>query len=348
MKFASRRFTFYFFGLLITWLSPLLLGGGIAHAQRCEYVPNTGSSYQRFYAFAKADIIVPPRAPNGTVLASEIFEYGYKCQANPSGWRLEFSTNYYPTDIPGVFKPRTSTATIWGTIGFRVTNADTGQVMSVRGQAWSPPMTDTYPIQGALRIKIEVIKVSDAIYNFPNAPTGVAEHNFYIYMFNNRPNGEQALIWSFSWVQYGKYVPMVQSCNVLTPSVPVPLQPISASKLSAIGTTAGDKDFNIALSCKAGSNVYVTLTDLTDTGNLTNQLTLTQDSSAKGVKLRILRNGNPVNYGPDSAATTTPNQWYVGPSATTTSIPLSAQYIATGQVSPGTVKGVATFTMSYQ
>jgi len=235
-----------------------------------------------------------------------------------------------------------------GAIGIRVTNADTGEVMTVRGQAWAPPITETVPIQGVLRIKIEIIKVNDSIYNFPNAPTGISsEHNFYMYIFNNATGGK-ALIWSFAWFQYGKFLPMVQSCNVLTSTVNVPLPPIGASKLNAIGTTAGDRDFNIALSCKAGSNVYVTLTDLTDSGNLTNQLTLTQDSSAKGVKLRILRNGNPVNYGPDSAATTTPNQWYVGPSATTTSIPLSAQYIATGQVSPGTVKGVATFTMSYQ
>ncbi len=322
----------------------------MAHAQTCAHVPDRGANYQFYWAFSTQNIIVPPRAPNGTVLATGIFEYEYKCQANTigiGGWRMEFSTNYWPTDIPGVFRPRPAISNIWGTIGFRVTNADTGQVMMGNGQEWSPPITETFPVQGVLRVKIELIKVSDAIYNFPNAPLGVNEHNFLIYIFN-RSNGAKSLTWAFAWIQNGKYLPMVQSCTVLTPSVNVPLQPISANKLSAIGATASDRDFNIALSCKAGSNVYVTLTDLTDNGNLTNQLTLTQDSSAKGVKLRILRNGNPVNYGPDSAATTTPNQWYVGPSATTTSIPLSAQYIATGQVSPGTVKGVATFTMSYQ
>ncbi|HZZ02369.1 fimbria/pilus outer membrane usher protein [Paraburkholderia sp.] len=38
----------------------------------------------------------------------------------------------------------------------------------------------------------------------------------------------------------------------------------------------------------------------------------------------------------------------VGASASATRIPLTAQYISIGTVGPGTVKGLATFTMSYQ
>ncbi|KVO43095.1 hypothetical protein WL02_03365 [Burkholderia ubonensis] len=106
--------------------------------------------------------------------------------------------------------------------------------------------------------------------------------------------------------------------------------------------------FNIGLKCYSSAFLYVTLTDLTAPGNTSNQLTLAPASTAKGVKLRILRNGSPVGYGPDSRVAGNPNQWYVGRASTTTNIPLSAQYIATGPVSAGTVKGVATFTMSYQ
>lgn len=115
------------------------------------------------------------------------------------------------------------------------------------------------------------------------------------------------------------------------------------------GATAGNTNFSIDLSCQPGANVFVTLTDATNPGNTTNNLTLTGDSTASGVNLRVLdSNGSPVSFGPDSAASGTTNQWLVGPSASTTSIPLTAQYVSTGNVSPGTVKGLMTFTLSYQ
>jgi type 1 fimbria pilin len=58
----------------------------------------------------------------------------------------------------------------------------------------------------------------------------------------------------------------------------------------------------------------------------------------------------PVAYGPDSAVVGNMNQWSVGTSTTgAMSIPLTVRYVRTaGAVTLGTVKGSATFTMSYQ
>ncbi|MBN3734691.1 fimbrial protein [Burkholderia sp. Tr-20390] len=349
MKFISRKSKNQILIMLITWLSPILLGGGLSHAQTCQYVPYNPSPFFD-WTYNDGNILVPPRAPNGTVLASGIFEYGYSCQANPhgaGGWRIGFAVDYRLSNIPNVFIARSGG--YWGSIGFRITNADSGEVMIGSGQEWQPPIKDTFPITGKLRIKIEVVKVNNELYNY--LPVGAGLTGEYVFMMNiyNRTSGERTLTWRFFWKKNGTTIQTMQeSCSVLTPSINVPLPATAASKLKTIGATAGDTHFNISLSCKSGSKVYVTLTDLTDQGNLTDQLTLTQDSSAQGVKLRILKDGNPVSYGPDSISSGNPNQWYVGPSATTTSIPLSAQYIATGPVSAGTVKGVATFTMSYQ
>jgi type 1 fimbria pilin len=139
------------------------------------------------------------------------------------------------------------------------------------------------------------------------------------------------------------------TCDVTTPSLSVSLPPVAANAFPARGATAGNTNFGIDLSCQPGANVFVTLTDATDSGNTTSSLTLTGDSTASGVNLRVLdSNGSPVSFGPDSAAPGTTNQWLVGPSATTTGIPLTAQYVSTGKVSPGTVKGLMTFTLSYQ
>jgi type 1 fimbria pilin len=141
----------------------------------------------------------------------------------------------------------------------------------------------------------------------------------------------------------------VATCSVMTNPVNVMLPTLSANTLNAAGTTGGATDFQIQLQCGAGANVHVTLTDATNPGNTTSQLTLTSDSGASGVRLQILKSdGSAVTFGPDSAAAGNPGQWLAGSADSTSAIPLTAQYISTGAVTPGTVKASATFTLSYQ
>lgn len=139
------------------------------------------------------------------------------------------------------------------------------------------------------------------------------------------------------------------TCSVTTPSVSVTLPNISTTSLSSVGQTTGDTRFDIGLNCNSGANVYVTLTDATTPGNTTSLLSLKPSSTAAGVKLRILKSdGNPVSFGPDSAAAGNTNQWLVGSSASVNDIPLTVQYYRDGALTAGTVNAAATFTMSYQ
>ncbi len=310
---------------------------------------NTGDNV-RTYSFG--NVLVSYDTPNGAVLATTTVDrpMGYKCNANPNppgGYEAIISIPIRESSIPGVASA--AVGNNYKGLGLRFSNAETGAIMSPQNmkQPFAPPDPTTKPIEGTLPLKIELIKVDDNIYNSSLPKNATAGLDISI---RSRPDSKYGgATWSLGWVQRGgKLIVMPNTCTVTTPSIDVKLPPVAASKLNTVGMTAGDAGFNIGLNCKSGSNVYVTLTDLTDQGNTGNQLTLTPDSSAKGVKLRILRNGQPVGYGPDSIAIGNTNQWLVGPSATTTSIPLSAQYIATGPVSGGTVKGVATFTMSYQ
>jgi len=55
-----------------------------------------------------------------------------------------------------------------------------------------------------------------------------------------------------------------------------------------------------------------------------------------------------VRLGPDSPVAGNTNQWLVGPATDTMTIPMTAEYVATGAVEPGIVRALATFTMSYQ
>ncbi|WP_126228723.1 fimbrial protein [Burkholderia ambifaria] len=313
------------------------------------------------------NVRIPLNAANGSVIGSGTYELQYNCPANilgPGGFRFEFMSaplgdpDFVETEYPGVVRVADHKATtdFLRSTGLRLINGETGQVITGFRQGWvpwgPPSSTSTRPFSGTLKIRFDLIKLNDLIYNVSGAYVGYRYGNLRSinnYLGPNDPttNGG-AFAWKLvPWVN-SKITQMPQSCIVTTPNVPVRLPPTAASKLNTVGITAGDTGFNIGLSCKTGTNVYVTLTDLTDTGNTGNQLTLTPDSTAKGVKLRILKNGQPVGYGPDSAEIGNLNQWLVGPSASTTNIPLSAQYIATDKVSGGTVKGVATFTMSYQ
>ena len=95
----------------------------------------------------------------------------------------------------------------------------------------------------------------------------------------------------------------------------------------------------------------MTLTDATTPSNTTNTLTLASDSVATGVGFQLLYNGNPVSFGPDSAAAGNLNQFSVMASPATggpVNIPFTARFIRTGTVTPGLATANATFTMSYQ
>ncbi|HEV2702115.1 MAG TPA: fimbrial protein [Steroidobacteraceae bacterium] len=147
------------------------------------------------------------------------------------------------------------------------------------------------------------------------------------------------------------------TCTVTTPSVSVNLPVVSLGALGSVGKTAGNTSFPIGLSCAAGANVYITLTDATTPTNTTSLLTLDSTSTAQGIKLRVLNSAGPVQFGPDSAVVGTTNQWFLGASSTINGIPLTVQYYrddtnpaGTGAatLSAGSVHAQATFTMSYQ
>jgi type 1 fimbria pilin len=147
------------------------------------------------------------------------------------------------------------------------------------------------------------------------------------------------------------------TCVVTTPSVSVNLPTISLSALNAVGKTGGDTRFPIGLSCAAGANVYITLSDVTTPTNTSALLTLDTNSTAQGIKLRILNSAGAVDFGPDSAAAGTTHQWLLGPSSSIDGTPLTVQYYrddtnpsGTGSavLSAGSVHAQATFTMSYQ
>ena len=157
---------------------------------------------------------------------------------------------------------------------------------------------------------------------------------------------------NFGSVEVGP--PSKPTCTVSTPSVAIPLGAVESRAFKGIGSVAGNATRTITLQCAGGggaeSDVLLTLTDQTQPANRSDQLTLTANSTAKGVALQLLFGNRLISYGPDAAAIGTPNQWLAGSIGNGTfQIPLTARYIQTGAiVRPGTANGLATFTLAYR
>ena len=213
--------------------------------------------------------------------------------------------------------------------------------------------------------KIKLNGMSHAYYHYifyklsDNIPSSGTLQIPYVYIAAYYTTGSSNTDYSFSsniTTQFS--FSSVPTCTVSTPSITVPLNNMLSSNFKGVGSVSATQNFQIGLSCSGGnsgtsSNTYITFTDNNQPGNTSTTLTLAGGTgAATGLGLQILNNGTPIGYGPDSNAPGNTNQWKVANIAQGVSsylIPLGVRYIQTGStVTPGTVTGRATFTMSYQ
>jgi type 1 fimbria pilin len=139
------------------------------------------------------------------------------------------------------------------------------------------------------------------------------------------------------------------SCSVNTSNITVQLPTILPTSLPSIGSTTGTTPFNIAINCPSPVNVYMTMTDNSAPSSTSNIISAASGSTSQGLGVQIRQNNVPVSMGSDSSMVGNTNQFLVGNRISgSMAIPFTANYISTATVSPGTLKAIATFTMSYQ
>jgi hypothetical protein len=79
------------------------------------------------------------------------------------------------------------------------------------------------------------------------------------------------------------------TCSVQTIAPPVDLPPIAVKAFSAgVGTVAGKKAFELDFTCSTGAQVSIVITDVVNPSNRTSTLTLSPESTAKGIGLQVL------------------------------------------------------------
>nr|WP_276613208.1 fimbrial protein [Serratia proteamaculans] len=135
------------------------------------------------------------------------------------------------------------------------------------------------------------------------------------------------------------------ACSLNSTSINVPLGDISATKFTAIGTTAGDKGFDVGLSCDKDAKINVALagTQNTDTPD-TSVLALTsagQSGTASGVGVQLLYGGTPLKINNNILLKTS-----AGGKET---LPFTARYYQTKTaVGAGLANSSATLNITYQ
>mgnify|MGYP003583112223 CR=1 FL=1 len=141
---------------------------------------------------------------------------------------------------------------------------------------------------------------------------------------------------------------LTASCTVAPNSrnVAVPLGSVALKKFIGVGSTAGDKPFNIELNCSGAQvahTVYLRMDAPADPSNQAGVLQIAQGAgAATGVGIQVTDSASrPVTYGENIQ---------VGPSKEGSyTLAYTARYYQTaGAVSPGTANGAATFTLAYK
>ncbi|CAI1145010.1 Type-1A pilin [Serratia quinivorans] len=135
------------------------------------------------------------------------------------------------------------------------------------------------------------------------------------------------------------------ACSLTSTSINVPLGDVAATQFTGITTTAGDKTFNLGLSCDKDANINVALagSQNADTAD-TSVLALTnagQSGTAKGVGVQLLYGSVPLKLNNNILLKTS-----VGGQET---LPFSARYYQTKTaIGAGLANSSATLNITYQ
>ncbi|EAV2407991.1 type 1 fimbrial protein [Salmonella enterica] len=204
------------------------------------------------------------------------------------------------------------------------------------------------PRMGA-SIRIGVIalgRLSPGWINIPSVHVG----NFSVISSNSGVNSLGGS--SFIILDGFSFFVKTKTCSLSQRNYTVQLATVYKKQFQSVGSEVPGGNLNLQLKCQDGIDVHTTLTDATDPSNQSPVLSLDQASSARGIGLKIYKDGQPeaLRFGPDSPVKGNTNQWrfstYRGDPAPAVS--LKVNYIRTGELRTGSVQAVSTITFSYQ
>ncbi|WP_455916583.1 fimbrial protein [Pantoea agglomerans] len=238
------------------------------------------------------------------------------------------SSNVIPTNVQG--------------IGYRMTMILDGT--TVRAVPWSYPVpttSTTYSWSPQSKVKLELIKIARVV-----RAGRLEQINFRVTAY---PNAN--IVNGFSILELvavsntgagGAIIP--QPCTVTNQSINVPMGNVLRTRFSGVGSTAGDRAFNVSMNCSYQAGVSIRLDGAADASKARGVIALdapSNGSAASGVGIQILQNNAAVNLGQYKSVGSAPGTGSYD-------IPFVARYYQTGaSVTSGEANGSATFTLTY-
>jgi type 1 fimbria pilin len=146
----------------------------------------------------------------------------------------------------------------------------------------------------------------------------------------------------------------VPACTVTQSDIAVFLPTVRAKDLATVGATAGLQTFTIDLTCEDNVKPQMSVADVANPSNESTELSLAPGSTATGVAVQVLYGATLIRYAPSGysytgAATPGTNGFSFTAGSGAVHVPFSVRYVRVGTpVTPGLVKAMATFSLSYQ
>lgn len=239
-----------------------------------------------------------------------------------NGWVV--TNNISSTSVPG--------------LGVRVSIYDSKYI----GDEWKAPVGGLLLNIPTYTWKLELIKTGP--FNKGNLPTGTTLAIFTLIDIRTPSTGGGT--WELGRLRVGTPASFSQTtCTLTDTAIDVPLGSISATKLTASGTTFGEQSFKVGITCEPGLKVSVSLsgTQSTETTD-TSVLALTgagQSGVVSGLGVQILSDGTLLKRGTNLLVKTV--------AGGKESLQFSARYYQTKKdVTVGKANTAATLNFTYQ
>ncbi|WP_157699349.1 fimbrial protein [Pseudomonas sp. M30-35] len=144
---------------------------------------------------------------------------------------------------------------------------------------------------------------------------------------------------------------ITQTCSLSNPDTQVQLPKVARSAFNGVGSAAGSTPFTLDFQCDADADARFNISDITDLGNSSDAIKLLESSTASGLGVRLLHQGNPVRLAPsqmfDQGGSEFPLR-NLETSQILISLPFSAEYVQTDvPVVSGSVQAQAIVTIDY-
>ena len=323
----------------LTWIALSAAALLSASAAQAACVRPAGA-VEKIIQMDMGTVVIPNNAAVGAVFASKSFTIPI-AGASETAWNCNgggYVTGSILQGSPVAGMPNVYTTAVTG-VGIRLSRLITGIGPTYYPHVLSWPSSTTVNFLSPSYFTVELIKTATKTGNGP-----LAAGTYTTYVGNGDNKSAITSILSGNGITI-----ITPSCTVDAGSqnVVVNFGSISRGSFKGIGSTAGDRAFNIKLNCQRGENAQNTiLLNMQATADLSKSPGVTQLTQsvgvATGVGIQILdKNSQPVVFG-----TAAP----VGPSADIQYVvPYTARYYQTGgTVTTGSANGTATFTVEYQ